>query len=114
MKPYPGQFKRVGHACVALGAIAASPAAFATGTTSATTITNRATGNYSVASVPQTAITSAAATFVVDNKVNLAITRFGTATTSVAPGQLAQTVVFRVDNLGNTSQGYNFTVVNDT
>ena len=114
MKSFPGRFKRAGLACVALGAIATSPAAFATGTPSATTITNSATVNYSVASVPQTAITSAAATFVVDNKVNLAITRFGTATTPVAPGQLAQTVVFRVDNLGNTSQGYNFTVVNDT
>ena len=114
MKSIHGQFRRVGLACVALGAIAVSQSAFATGTASGTTISNTATVNYSVASVAQTAINSAAATFVVDNRVNLAITRFGTATTTVAPGQLAQTVVFRVDNLGNTSQGYNFTVADNT
>jgi len=113
MKSSFGQFKRVGIACVALGSIAASQAAFATGTPSTTTISNSATVNYTVSSVAQTPVTSAAATFVVDNKVNLAITRFGTATTPVAPGQLAQTVVFRVDNLGNTSQGYNFGVVDN-
>jgi uncharacterized repeat protein (TIGR01451 family) len=113
MRSFHGQFRRVGLACVALGAIAVSQAAFATGTASGTTISNSATVNYSVGSVAQTPINSAAATFVVDNRVNLAITRFGTATTTVAPGQLAQTVVFRVDNLGNTSQGYNFTVVDN-
>lgn len=114
MKSFPGQIKRAGLACVALGAIVTSQTAFATGTPSATTISNSATVNYSVASVAQTPITSAAATFVVDNRVNLAITRFGSATTTVAPGQLAQTVVFRVDNLGNTTQGYNFTVADNT
>jgi uncharacterized repeat protein (TIGR01451 family) len=114
MKSFPNQYRRVGLACVALGVIASSQAAFATGTPSTTTISNSATVNYSVSSVPQTAITSAAATFVVDNKVNLAITRFGLATTTVAPGQLAQTVVFRVDNLGNTTQGYNFAVADNT
>jgi uncharacterized repeat protein (TIGR01451 family) len=96
-----------------LGSIAVSQTALATGTPSTTTISNSATVNYSVASVAQTPVTSAAATFVVDNRVNLAITRFGPATTPVAAGQNAQTVVFRVDNLGNTSQGYNFTVVDN-
>jgi uncharacterized repeat protein (TIGR01451 family) len=96
-----------------LGSIFVSQTGQAAGTLSTTTISNSATVNYTVASVAQTPITSAAATFVVDNKVNLAITRFGTATTTVAPGQLAQTVVFRVDNLGNTDQGYTFGVVDN-
>jgi uncharacterized repeat protein (TIGR01451 family) len=113
MKSFHGQFRRVGLACVALGAIAVSQTSLAAGTASDTTISNTATVSYSVSSVSQTPITSAAATFKVDNKVNLAITRFGTATTPVAPGQLAQTVVFRVDNLGNTAQGYNFTVADN-
>lgn len=113
MKSFPRQFKRVGLACVALGSIAVSQTALATGTPSTTTISNSATVNYTVASVAQTPVTSAAATFVVDNRVNLAITRFGPATTPVAAGQTAQTVAFRLDNLGNSDQGYNFGVVDN-
>ncbi|HTU64911.1 MAG TPA: hypothetical protein VMF52_03085 [Steroidobacteraceae bacterium] len=114
MKSFLNRHKRAGLACVALGAIAVSQTALAAGTVSTTTISNTATVNYTVGSVAQSPITSAAATFVVDNKVNLTLTRVGPTQTTVASGQTGATVAFRLENIGNTAQGYNFTVVDLT
>ncbi|MGA7749246.1 MAG: hypothetical protein WCA63_03790 [Gallionella sp.] len=74
-------------------------------TTSGTTISNTATLNYTVATVAQTPITSVAASFVVDDKVNVTVAG-GVITTPVAPGSTPVTP-FTVTNNGNAHQGYN-------
>src|SRR5262245_49932644 len=61
--------KQAGLALLMLSSLAALQNAYAVGTTAGTSISNTATVNYSVGGVSQTPITSAAATFVVDNKI---------------------------------------------
>lgn len=73
--------------------------ALALGTASGTVINNSATLNYTVGGVTQTSI-SAAATFTVDEKVNLTVT--GGATTTVVPNQLAAVTTFTVTNNSNS------------
>lgn len=80
----------------------------AAGTASNTTISNSATLAYTVAAVPQTDITSAAATFVVDNKVNLTVAKVADA--NVIPSSTKQALAFTVTNNGNTSQRYALSV----
>ena len=84
----------------------------AAGTASGTTISNSATLAYSVGGVGQTAITSAAATFLVDNKVNLTVAEVGGSltTTGVVPGSVDRITTFTVTNNGNTLQDYVLTV----
>jgi uncharacterized repeat protein (TIGR01451 family) len=100
-----------------MAALLAVPAAWAVGTPSGTAITNRATINYSVGTVPQTLIESsptgnavpgvnngANTSFVVDNRVNVVVASLGNA--SVIPGQADRVLAFSVTNTGNTTQGY--------
>jgi uncharacterized repeat protein (TIGR01451 family) len=108
MKSSLKQIKRVGLACVALGSIALSQQSLAAGTPAGTTIQNTATINYEVGGVPQTAINSAAASFVVDNKVNLIVTRLDSAAVEVSPAGTNYVTTFFVFNTGNKSQGYVF------
>ena len=77
----------------------------AAGTASNTTISNSATLAYSVSGVSQTDITSTAATFVVDNKVNLTVAKVADAPT-IAPGSTKRALAYTVTNNGNTSQRY--------
>lgn len=81
-----------------------SQSALAAGTQSGTSISNTATLNYSVGSVTQTAITSAAAAFTVDDKVNVLVA--GGVITNVTPGQSSAVTPFTVTNNGNATQGY--------
>ncbi|HLY97078.1 MAG TPA: hypothetical protein VKO66_07655 [Sideroxyarcus sp.] len=74
--------------------------AAAAGTASGTTISNSASLAYSVGGVAQTGITSAAASFVVDEKVNLTVV--GGATTNVVPGATGQITTFTVTNNANS------------
>ncbi len=80
-----------------------SQGALALGTASGTIISNAATLGYSVGGVGQTAIVSAAATFAVDNKINLTVTGTGA---SILPNSTNQALYFTVSNIGNTSQSY--------
>jgi hypothetical protein len=80
-----------------LGAVQNAAAA---GTASGTTISNSATLGYSVGGVAQTGITSAAATFVVDEKVNLTVV--GGTTSNVVPGATGQVTTFTVTNNANS------------
>ena len=111
----------------ALAALAAAGlfsmgAAHAAGTLSGTAIDNLATLSYSVGTVAQPAIGSSATgntagagtatSFVVDNKVNLAVTESGSLVTNVSPGSTSQVTTFTVTNLGNTAQGYTFVAAN--
>ena len=89
-----------------------SQSALAVGTTSGTPISNQATLSYTVSSVAQTPITSAAATFTVDDKVNVLVA--GGVITNVSPNQIGVATPFTVTNNGNATQGYNLAAANAT
>lgn len=108
MKSSLKQIKRVGLACVALGAIAVSQQSLAAGTLAGTEIENTATVNYQVGGVSQAAINSNTAEFLVDNKVNLTVTLLNSAAVSVGPGGTNYVTAYRLTNLGNRAQGYVF------
>lgn len=92
---------RVAASLMAVAAGIATPA-FAAGTTSGTSITNTVNVTYNVGGVAQNPLT-ASDTFVVDRKINLAVTEVGSTTTTVSPGQLAAVTTFSVANLSNTT-----------
>ena len=102
--------KRIGAVffLVALG-FPAGQAAYAAGTPSGISITNTATANYTVGGTPLTSSATSPAV-VVDNKVNLTVTKNGDAT--VSPGSTNQALTFQVKNDGNTAQRYALSVVN--
>jgi len=125
MKSSLSQFKRVGLACVAFGAIAISQQALAAGTAANTDIVNRATVNFQVGGVAQTPIESsptgnstsgvgngANTTFKVDNKIDLTVTESTGAATTVGAGSVNQVTTFKVTNTGNNTQGYNLSAAN--
>jgi uncharacterized repeat protein (TIGR01451 family) len=122
MKFSLSQFKRVGLACVALGAIAVSQQAFAEGTAAELTIENRATVNYQVGGVAQTLIESSPAgnstaglnagadtEFLVDRKIDFTVEEVGAAETEVSAGAANVVTTFRIINTGNGSQGFDLT-----
>ena len=86
-----------------------SNAAFAAGTPANTPISNTATLAYDVNGVAQANITSPAATFVVDNKINLTVIEKSNSPTLVTPGQLRAVTTFTVTNNGNAVQDYALT-----
>ncbi|MGA1843233.1 MAG: hypothetical protein ACMUIS_01575 [bacterium] len=79
---------------------------YAAGTASGTIISNSASIDYSVNTIPQTPITSSAATFVVDNKVDLTVTTDDLSPVSITPGGSGYVLTFLVTNTGNTVQDY--------
>jgi hypothetical protein len=95
----------VGAALLAL----VSQSALAAGTASGTSINNSATLLYSVGGVAQTGIISAAASFVVDNKVNLTVAKV--ADLNILPNAIVQALQFTVTNNGNTAQSYALSAV---
>lgn len=108
MKSSLRQIKRVGLACVALGSIAVSQQSLAAGTLAGTEIENTATVNYQVGGVAQDAIDSNTTSFVVDNMVNLTVTRLDSDGVEVGPGGTGYVTTFRLTNTGNKAQGYVF------
>lgn len=106
--------KHASLALIALSSLGALQSAYAVGTPSGTTISNQATVNYSVGGVNQTPITSAAAQFVVDSRVDLTVTEVSTNATQSTPGLIDVMTSFRVSNTGNSTQGYQLAVVNET
>lgn len=120
------QFKRVGLACVALGAIAVSQASLAAGTAANTTINNKATVNYQVSGIAQTPIESSPTgnstagvgngvntAFLVDRKIDLVVQEVDGAATSVSPGATNQVTTFFLRNDGNDTQGFSLSAVDD-
>jgi uncharacterized repeat protein (TIGR01451 family) len=105
--------KHAGLALIALSSVGAFQSALAVGTASGTTISNQATVDYSVAGVNQTQITSAAATFVVDSRIDLSVSEVSTNATQTNPGQNNVLTSFRVSNTGNSTQGYQLSVTNE-
>jgi uncharacterized repeat protein (TIGR01451 family) len=125
MKSSLKQIRRVGLACVAVGAISVSSQALAAGTAANTQIDNRATVNFQVGGVAQTPIESsptgnstagvgngANTSFVVDNKIDLVVAEVGAAVTSTGPGQNNVVTTFRIRNDGNNPQGYQLSASN--
>ena len=82
--------------------------AHAAGTASGTPISNSATLTYSIGGVGQPNITTAAATFLVDNKVNVTVAETGGSLTTagVVAGAVGVITTFTVTNTGNTVQDY--------
>src|SRR5688572_17205376 len=105
--------KHASLALIALSSVGALQSAYAVGTPSGTTISNQATVDYSVAGVNQTQITSAAATFVVDSRIDLSVSEVSTNATQTNPGQNNVLTSFRVSNTGNSTQGYQLSVTNE-
>ncbi len=110
---------------VAVFATAYTTSALAVGTASGTDITNRATVNYDVSTIPQTLIESAPGAgnstpgaglgtntvFEVDNLVDLTVTEVGGTHTLVTPMSVDRVIEFTVTNTGNTTQDYALTPV---
>lgn len=115
--------KKAGLALLTVSSIAGVQGAFADGTASNTTISNRATVSYSVGGVAQAPIGSsptgnssgagADTTFVVDNKVMHFVSESGGAANTAIPGG-TNVLTFIVRNQGNTAQGYLLTATDTT
>jgi uncharacterized repeat protein (TIGR01451 family) len=106
--------KHASLALIALSSVGALQSAFAVGTPSGTTISNQATVDYSVGGVGQTQITSAAASFVVDTKIDFTVSEVSGNATQTHPGQTNVVATFSVTNTGNSTQGYVLSVVNES
>lgn len=78
----------------------AAPAAYAAGTTAGTTINNTATVTYQVGGVSQPEQQDSTS-FVVDRVVRLLVTRVGSTTVHVVPGQTDAYTTFTLTNLSN-------------
>ena len=105
-------YKQIRRACVAVvavGSIGLSGQAFADGTPSGDTITNTATVNYTVSSVPQTPIT-VNTSFTVDTIVRFNLT--GGATVNVAPGQTNRVQTYTLQNTSNATSLFTLTPSN--
>jgi uncharacterized repeat protein (TIGR01451 family) len=106
--------KNAALALLALSSVGVLQGAYANGTASGTTISNQATVDYSVGGVAQTQITSAAASFVVDTKIDFTVSEVSGNATPTHPGQTNVVATFSVTNTGNSTQGYVLTVANET
>lgn len=101
--------KQAGLALLMISSVAVLQSAYAVGTPSGTTISNQATVNYSVGGVSQTPINSSVATFVVDSRIDLTVTRLDTSPVIARPNETAVVAAFTVTNTGNSIQSYRLT-----
>lgn len=127
MKTIARHVRQASIAALALSALGVSHNAFAIGTAANTSITNRATVDYAVGGVAQTAIESSptgnstpgvnagtSTAFVVDSKIDLTVNEVSAAAEAVSPGQTNVVATFRVTNTGNATQGYQLSATNET
>jgi uncharacterized repeat protein (TIGR01451 family) len=119
------QVKTVLGVAVLLSSLAGVQVAVAAGTDAGVTVGNRATVNYTVGTVPQTAIESsptgnsnpganngANTNFVVDRRVDFTLVEVSAAGTTVAPGQNAAVTIFTVTNTSNAAEGFQLSASN--
>ncbi len=92
-------------------AFAGAGVASAAGTASGTSISNTATINYTVGGVGQTPITSAATSFLVDDKVDFTVVSNDGGTVTGTPGSAAIAMKFTVTNTGNTTHDFNLSSI---
>ena len=130
MQSFTQHTRRVALAVVALGLGGLAPSAFAatTDTNFDTSITNRASVNYSVSGVPQTVIRSAPGSgnstpgagggadtvFKVDKKIMFIAEETNAAATVTSPGLANVVAVFRVTNTTNGPQDFQLNPSNPT
>lgn len=93
---------------LATGALILFPAAaaLAVGTPAGTTIDNSATVDYAVGGVAQVQIASNIASFLVDNRIDIAVTTLDVAAITVLPGSLQRVLTYQVQNDGNATQDF--------
>jgi uncharacterized repeat protein (TIGR01451 family) len=96
-------------AVLSVCALPASPA-FAAGTIAGTSVSSQATVSFVIGGVPGSA-QSGPATFVVDEILDLNITRIS-STVSVAAGDLNRTLLFRLTNTGNGTETFPLSINN--
>jgi len=97
-------------AVLLIGALAVmAPQWVMASTAPCTPISNQATANYTVGGVPQTAVTSLAATFNVGVKVIVSVTNNDGNEVTVVPGTNKYALKFTVANTGNAVQDYDLT-----
>lgn len=111
-----------GGLLLVLAAATGSGGALAAGTTAGTSITNKATLNYSVGGVVQPGIassptgssngTGADTTFTVDNKISHTVVTTNASAVTGIPGQTGVTLAFTVTNTGNFTQDYALSIAN--
>ncbi|RVT93070.1 DUF11 domain-containing protein [Sphingomonas crocodyli] len=87
-------------------ALAMPGIAHAAGTVAGTTVTNTATVNFSVGGTAQSPVSSNAANFLVDRKVNVTVSEVGGAATTVTFGSTNQVTTFAVTNNTNSVMDY--------
>jgi uncharacterized repeat protein (TIGR01451 family) len=92
--------------------VGAAGVARAAGTASGVTISNSATVNYSVNAVAQPAITSAAADFVVDRRIDLTLTAPVTYV-DVTPGTSGNAIPFTLTNTSNAPLNFALAAANN-
>ena len=90
----------------AQAAFLANGTATSGGISANTDISNTATLNYTIAGTGQPAITSAATSFKVDNKVNVTVVESNSLPTLVAPNATGQITTFTVTNTGNSPMDF--------
>jgi uncharacterized repeat protein (TIGR01451 family) len=127
MQSFNQQMRRAALAVVALTLVGVAPSAFAAGTDTNfnTSITNRASVNYSVSGVPQTVINSsptgnstpgagggANTAFVVDKRVMFIAEETNGAATVTSPSLTNVVTVFRVTNTSNGAQDFGLAATN--
>lgn len=101
--------KQASLALLMISSMAVLQSAYAVGTPSGTAISNQATVNYSVGGVSQTPINSSVATFVVDSRIDLTVTRLNASPVIARPNETAVVATFTVSNTGNSVQSYRLT-----
>jgi uncharacterized repeat protein (TIGR01451 family) len=92
--------------------VGAAGVAKATGTAAGVTISNTASVNYSVNAVAQPAITSNAADFVVDRRIDLTLTAPVTYV-NVTPGATGQAIPFTLTNTSNAPLNFALAAANN-
>lgn len=125
MKSVMRTARRLAVCTVGVLSLGVMQSAMAAGTLSGTSVNNRASVDYDVGGVAQTAIESSPAgnstpgagngldtSFVVDNRVDLTVAETDAVPTGVNPGQPAAVTTFTVTNDGNTAQDYALTPAN--
>lgn len=80
--------------------------ALAVGTPAGTTIDNSATVDYAVGGVAQAQIASNLASFLVDNRIDIAVTTLDAGAITVLPGSTLRVLTYQVQNDGNAVQDF--------
>lgn len=108
MKIKLNKIAKVAASLTVLGSLAFIGQAQAAGTAAGTSINNTANLNFTIAGIAQTPIASNTVSFVVDNRVNLAVSASNPAglTPAVVAGGTGYTYRFTVTNTGNSAQDF--------